>query len=377
MNYEDVLSLIKNKRENLGVKPGLERIKFALTELGNPQNHIKAIHIAGTNGKGSIASGISNSLIAAGYNVGLFTSPWVIDICEQIQVNHSFISHEKLSRLVERINNICPELTEFELFTAVSFEYFSEMNVDYMVIECGMGGELDSTNVIDNTLISVITEISLDHTEYLGNSLLEIAKNKAGIIKENSTVVLYPNHSLDSFFTSVCEGKNAKLKMVPDLGDAGKNNNKTIEVCLESLGSNIPVMPPTMPARLERINGNILLDGSHNNSSVKVLAEYLENNKIDGAAAVVSVMNDKDAGEYLKTISKFCASICICRSTNSRAIDCVELQCIAKKFCNNVSIIENPTGAVQFAVNTGRFVLICGSFYLARDVYHFLLKYKK
>ncbi len=376
MNYEDVLSLIKNKQENLGVKPGLERIKFALAELDNPQNHIKAIHIAGTNGKGSIASGISNSLIAAGYTVGLFTSPWVIDICEQIQVNHSFISHEKLSVLVERVNNICPELTEFELFTAVAFEYFSELNVNYMVIECGMGGELDSTNVIDNTLISVITEISLDHTEYLGNSLLEIAKNKAGIIKENSTVVLYPNHCLDSFFTSVCEEKNAKLRMVPDLGDVGKNNSKTIEVCLKSLGINIPVMPSTMPARLERINGNVLLDGSHNNSSVKVLAEYLRNNKINGVAAVVSIMNDKNAEEYIKSISMFCASICICRSTNNRAIDCTELLHIAKKYCNSVNIIKNPVDAVKHAINTGRFVLVCGSLYLARDVRRFLLECK-
>ena len=160
MIYNEALNFILGK-QSLGIMPGLTRIMNLLETMGNPQNEIKIIHIAGTNGKGTVAKTINNALIDSGHKVGLFSSPWIDDYREQIQINNEFISEEDFASYVDKYkDNDC---TEFEFLTAIMYKYFADSKVDYAVVECGMGGKGDSTNV-EQSNISVITSISLDHT---------------------------------------------------------------------------------------------------------------------------------------------------------------------------------------------------------------------
>ena len=167
MIYDEALNFILGK-QSLGIMPGLTRIMNLLEIMGNPQNDIKIIHIAGTNGKGTVAKTINNALIDSGYKVGLFSSPWIDDYREQIQINNDFISEEEFASYVDEYkDNDC---TEFEFLTAIMYKYFADIKVDYAVVECGMGGKGDSTNV-EQSNISVITSISLDHTAFLGDTV--------------------------------------------------------------------------------------------------------------------------------------------------------------------------------------------------------------
>ncbi len=372
MTYEDTLRLIKEK-EKLGTKPGLENIKKALNIFDNPQNKIKTLHIAGTNGKGTVASSLANSLSAAGFRTGLFTSPWVIDYREQIQIDGNYISKQDISNLFEGIDKQYKNLTEFELLTVCAFEYFYINSVDYAVIECGMGGSLDSTNVISSPLLSIITEVSLDHTDFLGKTIYEIAENKAGIIKKNGTAVIYPNEKLMDLFEKKARENNASIKSVPDLGSFEKNNYETVRLCLQSLNLSIPVLPASLPARHEMISDHILLDGSHNLSSVRALEYFVNKNHIDNAFAVISMMHDKDTESYIKTISNFCSEICVCRASNKRTEDVSVLYNTAKKYCERVIKRTDPKEAFNAALKSNKFVIVCGSFYLARDLRKYII----
>lgn len=199
MNYNDAIDFIHSTYK-FGSKLGLENIKRLTELLGNPQNSFKIIHIAGTNGKGSTSNMIHDVLMSSGYKVGLFISPFLEEFTERIQINKTHINKDSLTKITsivkEKINIMILEgynhPTEFEVVTAIGLKYFQEEKIDFLVLEVGLGGRFDATNVVNNTLISVITSISYDHTEYLGNTLEEIAFEKAGIIKENNHVVIYP-----------------------------------------------------------------------------------------------------------------------------------------------------------------------------------------
>ncbi len=194
MNYEECLEYIHSVNWCF-CKPGLERIAELCERLGNPQNKLKFIHIAGTNGKGSVCAMLSSVLVQAGYRVGLYTSPYITVFNERMRINGKNIDNEELIRLTEKIKPIADSMsdkpTEFELITALAFEYFSDNACDVVVLEAGMGGRLDSTNIIssESTLLSVITGIALDHTAYLGETIPLIAKEKAGIIKKGVPVL--------------------------------------------------------------------------------------------------------------------------------------------------------------------------------------------
>ena len=174
-------------------KPGLERIKTLCEALGNPQDDLRFIHVAGTNGKGSFCSMTESILRAAGYKVGLYTSPYIYRFNERMRVNGEDIPDTTLAEITEYVKPVADSMTdkptEFELITAIAFEYFKRERVDVVVLECGMGGRLDSTNVIKNPYLSVITGISLDHTAFLGDTVEKIALEKAGIIKDSAPVL--------------------------------------------------------------------------------------------------------------------------------------------------------------------------------------------
>lgn len=330
MNYNEALNFILSK-QSLGIKPGLTRIKALLDSMGNPQNKIRIIHIAGTNGKGTVARFINDALIDAGYKVGLFTSPWIIDYTEQIQINNTFIPQEVFAEYVDAYrDNDC---TEFEFLTAVMYKYFADSNVDWAVVECGMGGKGDSTNV-EKENIAVLTSISLDHTDFLGSTIEEITKEKEGIIRKNCPCFRYN-----------------------DTGNFNADNIDLANRVLHYLG--VEMAEPVKPVGRQQRIGNVLIDGGHNVEAGKVLAPV-----INDEIAVIGMMRDKDVDGYLSYVAPKCKKIICTNVDNKRAISAYELSRYAKKYCDDVTVTDNPRQAVkQDGVS-----LICGSFYLLREI---------
>ena len=296
---------------------GLKRIKLILALLDNPQRKYKIIHIAGTNGKGSTSKIINDILIEHFKNedkkIGLYTSPHLFSYNERIKINNIDISRYVFDRLINDINNLALEnnidLTEFELLTTVAFYYFYIKKVDYVILETGLGGKYDATNVIDNSLISVITTIDLDHTERLGNTINKIALEKAGIIKENSKVVISKDNLGYEVIKKVANAKNAKIIEPPKTKVEFENGvnwayieNKKIEFNL--LGShqaknlalalaaiynlNIKINEKTIENALKKVSWkfrldynkqkNLLIDCAHNPSGIRTLVNFLKDN---------------------------------------------------------------------------------------------------
>lgn len=335
MNYNQSLDYI-TKKLSLGIQPGLSRILSLLEKMNNPQDKIKIIHIAGTNGKGTVASYIASSLVAKGFKVGLFTSPWIFDYREQIQINGEFIGKEDFARYVsEYEENDC---TEFEFLCAIMYKYFADNNVDYAVVECGMGGKGDSTNVEKENVCSVLTSISLDHTDFLGDTLEEITREKEGIIRENSPCFRY------------C-----------DTGDFERDNIELAGHVLNYLGCDY-VKTEKPPARQQRI-GSIIFDGGHNYEAGRALSTVICNE-----TAVIGMMKDKDIDGYLSFVAPKCKKIICTNVNNKRAISAEMLAEYAKRYCNNVEVVDNPCKAVkQNGVS-----LVCGSFYLIREIINYI-----
>lgn len=196
MNYKQAMEYIESL-QGLGSVPGLENIINLCEKLGNPQDELKFVHIAGTNGKGSVSAYLLSVLSCAGYKVGNYNSPTIRDYRERICINGRMISQKAFCDLLERVKEACDTLVEegrahptpFEVDTALGFLYFKEKKCDYVILECGMGGKLDATNLVRNTVVAVFTPIGMDHMAFLGNSLSEIAQHKAGIIKPGCRVV--------------------------------------------------------------------------------------------------------------------------------------------------------------------------------------------
>lgn len=231
MNYKEVMDYI-HKVGNFGSNYGLARVEKLLELLGNPHKSLKVIHIAGTNGKGSTTSIITSLLIEEGYNVGMYTSPFLEVFEERIQINRTNISKEDLSKYVEIIKNEVNKVieeglgnpTEFEIITCLMFKYFYDKKVDYAVVEVGLGGRLDATNVVIPK-VSVLASISLDHMNILGDTIEEIAKEKCGIIKEDVPVVVYPQKKeAKKIIEKIAKEKNAKITYVD------KNDGKFLEI---------------------------------------------------------------------------------------------------------------------------------------------------
>ena len=190
MNYNEALNYIHSLLV-FGSKPGLERISELLNKLGNPQDDLKFIHVAGTNGKGSVCTMLSNIYMKAGLKTGLYTSPYVVDFRERIQFNGEYIEKDILAELCKQVKNTNVVVTEFEFITAMAMLYFKYKKCDIVILETGLGGRFDATNVIKENLASVITRIDFDHTAYLGDTLEKIAMEKSGIIK-NGPTICYP-----------------------------------------------------------------------------------------------------------------------------------------------------------------------------------------
>lgn len=420
MNYRDVINKI-NSFSNRGIKPGLERIEYLLSKLSNPQDELKIIHIAGTNGKGSVCSMLSSILTSANFKVGLFKSPHIINFRERFQINNKMISEEDICMT---FNKICPIIiemeknnlliTQFELITAMAVLWFKEQKCDIVILETGLGGRLDSTNVIKNTLISAITSISMDHMNILGNTLPEIAKEKVGIIKENSYVVTTNNQKsqvLDIIKQASIE-KNSKLivvdisnfkKIKSDLNGSlvsykgnvyhltllGNHQIENFSIVvgiievMNKLGFSINeenissgLQNIFHPARLEILNHNplIILDGAHNVDGALSVAEFIrENLNNKKIIAIIGMLKDKDYKSCIKILAPLFKMIIFTKiKNNPRALEPVILKNECLNLCNDLIIKDNSKEALQFSkekANINDVIFICGSLYLSEEIY--------
>lgn len=399
MKYIETLNYI----HSLGAfshKASLERITDVCEKLGNPQNNFKAIHVAGTNGKGSVCSFITASLIAAGYKVGTFVSPYITDFCERIQVGSKYISRDDLCRLSKKVIDTGVALTEFEFITAVGFLYFSENKIDIAVLETGLGGRFDATNVIPAPLTSVITKIGLDHTAILGDSIEQIAKEKCGIIKGDSVITSH-NQPLDAITVIKKYSSNVKTPNVNNLKDikisllgnsfiydntyyetslGGEYQIENALLAIETLKNcelaisddNIKqgLKNAFIPARLEVVSQNplIVIDGAHNPDGANALLPALK--EYSGCTAIIGVMKDKNYKAVLSTVLPFCENI-ICVTPNvPRALSANDLAVQVEKYCENVLIAKTPQQALNIAKQnrSGKPIFIFGSLYLASEI---------
>ena len=369
MSYEETLAYIHSVKWQ-GSKPGLSRTRALLSALGNPERQLRFVHIAGTNGKGSTAACIASCLQAAGWRVGLYTSPYINRFNERMQVNGVPISDEDLETLVDRIRPIANALTdsptEFELITALGFLYFLQMHCDIVVLEVGLGGALDSTNVIPAPEAAVITALGLDHTAVLGDTIQDVARAKAGIIKAGAPVITYGGvPEADAVIAAACKEQGcslypvdfSQLTLLPsDLSGSRFSFGNLSNLTLPLLGSyqpkNAAVAITTLkvldkqgwhisdaaireglrtvqwPGRFEllRTDPPFLLDGSHNPHGMRATAQSLQDRfPQQKFTFLISVMADKDVTGILTPILPLAKEFVTVRANLPRAMPAEEL----------------------------------------------------
>lgn len=403
--------------DKFGSRPGLDRIKRFLDILGNPQDRLRFVHVAGTNGKGSVCAMISSTLTAAGYKTGLFISPYITDFCERIQVNGRMIPVEVLENAVERTFPIIEQLreddciiTEFEYVMALEFLIHSEAKCDIVVLETGLGGLLDCTNVIKPPLCSVITRIGLDHTAVLGDTIEEITIQKCGIIKPSSVAVTSAqDEEVMRIIVDDCRAKGVSLVKsggisikileetidgtkfeynnsvitLPLIGSHQIENAKTALSALESIKADFPVSPDDIkigfknavnPARFEVLSKNplVILDGAHNPNGVCALKNALEKyvNK-KPKLLVIGMLADKDSRSSLSILSGKFRKVYTVPVNNPRTLSSDELARECKSYFDNVesfaSVFEAIDSALVSAKQTDCALVIAGSLYLAGE----------
>ncbi|MDD5086820.1 MAG: bifunctional folylpolyglutamate synthase/dihydrofolate synthase [Candidatus Nanoarchaeia archaeon] len=368
---------------------GLEAIKKFLNLIGNPEKKLKIIHVAGTNGKGSVCAMISSVLSEAGFKEGMFTSPHLMKVNERIRINDELISDEDFRRIAdfiyetEKKNNV--SLTFFETLTIMAFIYFNEKKADYAVMETGMGGRLDATNV-SQPIISVITNIGLEHKDVLGNTIKEIANEKAGIIKPNTTVVTSAKGKALSVIENIAEKHNSKLVVAKKLsninlrlkGEYQKENASTAFAVLKELGLNEDIILNGLknaywPGRFEFMDGNILLDCAHNPDGIKALVKSIKKLDYNNLIVVIGVMKDKDISSIEKKLEKLNPMVIATKASLSRSKEPEEIA----KYFENIEIIPDLKKAIKYAVDKAEkndLILITGSIYVVGEAYPFITK---
>ena len=411
MTYQEAIQYI-HQTPKFGRELGNQLFLRLLEKYHHPQKDLKYIHIAGTNGKGSTAIMLSEILQAAGYKTGLFTSPYIERYNERIRIDGTPIPDEILaditSEMKEMIETYDTPIPEFALGTAIAFRWFSQEKVDIVILETGLGGRLDATNVIEKSLVSVITAIGLDHTQYLGDTLAKIAEEKCGIIKKNCPVVSYPiqEEEVWNVLKKNAEKKQAPL-MIAELPEKTKNgmrlNNKkyplglegefqiynaatavkTIDV-LRSQGYTITdsavvsgLEKAKNPARFEKFGEHIILDGAHNPQAFTALLDSLQeiNRPIYFCTAM---MEDKDYQDCVAILAKHATAVITTQLDMPRCCSATTLaeeyrkQGISKAYAD-----PNPKEAVEKALalaGAKGLVCICGSLYLAGELRPYLRK---
>ncbi|EJO5348712.1 bifunctional folylpolyglutamate synthase/dihydrofolate synthase [Clostridium botulinum] len=424
MNYKQAREYIQSKAR-FGSNLGLDRTEKLLKLLDSPHKKLKCIHIAGTNGKGSTTAMVSSVLKEVGYKVGMYTSPYIEEFEERIQINNENIPKDDLSYIITKIANVVEKVenmgygnpTEFEIITVSMFYYFYLKKVDFAVIEVGLGGRLDSTNVLD-PILTIITSISYDHMNILGNTLEEIAYEKAGIIKK-APVIMYPQkEECKKIIEKVCKEKKCELIKVEDnlnnieIKSIGKNtghqnfklktkdnnyevylpllgehqikNCSTAILSLEKLiklGINIEkkhilsgLKKVIWPARLEIVNKNPLtvIDGAHNIEGIKSLKnninKYFKYNKL---ILILGILKDKEIEDMIKTLVPIAHRVLTVTPHSDRGQSSKKLMNTVLKYnknCEDLEGYEECYNKAKSYCEDEDMILICGSLYMVGDM---------
>ena len=408
MDYKQALEELYSIKE-WKFRLGLKNMKMLLKKLNNPERKLKCIHVAGTNAKGSVCSMISSILIDAGYTVGMYTSPHLKKFNERIRINNNFISDKEVAEYYLRVKKHATNQSFFEITTAMAFLYFFEKKVDFAVLEVGMGGRLDSTNVI-KPLVSVITNIGYEHTDKLGKTLGKIAYEKSGIIKENAPVVTGAQGIALETIKKIAKKKNSELyavnnkKIIKKKLDKKDNiwrfdfNNyknlalgnlkgefqiknaiiaiKTLEILNNNNGAGINnknmidgLKNAEWPARFQFIGKNIIIDSAHNPDGFRVLFGELKNLDYSKLILVMGFSRDKNVKKISNIIesSKKIKKIVLTQAHNERAMPTEK----AKKYFKNAISIKNSRKALNYAKKITKkndLVLVAGSIYLAGEL---------
>lgn len=396
--------------------PGLHRIRALCAALGDPQDGLKFVHLAGTNGKGSTACMTASVLQAAGYQVGLYTSPYLVQFYERIRVNGVMIADEDLTRLTERVASVCKGLTlpegesigEFEFTTALAFLYFAERGCDIVVLETGLGGRCDATNVIKDAEVCVLTPISRDHMEMLGDTIAGIAGEKAAIIKPGCAVVCAEEQAEEAraVIRRTCQqqgavwypdGQACKLLRCDINGSAfvyegqgytvsmpGRHqieNAKTVLRAIAALrdrGWSIPEESVTqglararMPGRLEKVIEHplVLLDGAHNAAGAAALCTVMDEMlKMRRIHVIMGMVRDKEYEVCVGEIARRADAFYACApQANDRALCEQTIAALAEQYCDEVydcHTLEHALGKALQKAEPKDCVVVCGSLYL-------------
>ncbi|MBO4433641.1 MAG: bifunctional folylpolyglutamate synthase/dihydrofolate synthase [Clostridia bacterium] len=415
MDYNEAINYIETAGL-LGSKPGLSRIKELCRLLGDPQEKVKYIHVAGTNGKGSVCAMLNEILIRSGLKTGLFTSPHLCCFEERIRVGGFDMPKSRLAEIIGKVKNCADKMsdkpTEFEIATAAAFLYFYEENCDIVVLETGLGGRLDATNIIKSPLLTVITGIGLDHTAILGDTLWQIAYEKGGIIKENVPLVLAACHPAASgVLVNIAKEKSAPLISVNymrqenvsvslggtvfDFDPYGKvylslaglyqadNAAAAITAAEQLKKQGLPITEKSLfeglkntrwQARFEVFCENpiIIYDGAHNPQGAAALVQNLNAVNINRAVFVSGVMKDKDYRLFAEAISPLAETVLTVKPDNPRALDPGILAGVFKEFGVTAEPYNTVKEGVRAAVNLAKGknipLIICGSLYMYKEV---------
>lgn len=415
MNYNEALEYIHSVSWK-GSVPGLSRISKLLSLMGNPEQKLKYVHIVGTNGKGSTASIITSVLKSAGYKAGMYTSPFIVSFNERIQINGEMISDKCLAEITEYIKPFADSMedrpTEFELVTAVAFEYFYRTECDIVVLEAGMGGEFDATNAIPAPEVAVFTNIGLDHTDYLGDTVEKIAQTKSGILKKGSDCVIYPSQdgaaevikqkcvSLDIPYTVVDFGSinpvsasidgqvfdwgDYKLLSTGLLGAHQRCNAATALTAVQKLNDrgfliteeNIRtgLLNTVWQGRFEVLRKKplFIVDGGHNPQCMEALAENIRTYFPDTRLTVLTgVLADKDYAAMYDLIAPYVKEFILVTPPSPRALPAKELGKKLLMYGKPITVCETVYEGVEKAVLTVEpqgAILAFGSLYMIGDI---------
>lgn len=422
-NFVEAIQYLEDLNK-FGWKPGLDRIKKLLELLGNPERNFKSIHVGGTNGKGSVTVTIGKILEDQGYKVGKFISPEIFNIRERIQINSEWISEDKIIGILSTIRFLIEEMkasgyeepTNFEVWTAMCFQYFSEEAIDFGVIEVGLGGEIDSTNVID-PILSVITNVSIDHKDYLGDTEVEITKVKSGIIKKGRPVITGSTNKevlevieakalsmgceiyrfgleFDGIEKSFDEGisnfifQNKEYDLEVSYSLVGHHQIVNGSVSLEAvyilnkLGYKVDVTKARQSltnvfwaGRLEMLHykgKRVLLDAAHNLEGAKNLALALTDiYNYRRIVLMVGILADKERQKMIDYIGPFGDKVIVTRPNSPRADDFKKVGEYFKEYSNEIYIIEDVKEALEKGISLledGDILCITGSIYMLQEI---------
>lgn len=420
MNYSEALEYIHSINWEF-CKPGLERIRELCDGLGNPQNKLKFIHVAGSNGKGSFCSMLQSVLTEAGYKTGLYTSPYIRCFNERMMIDGKMIDNDQLCRITERVKVVSDKMTdkptEFELVTAIALEYFKDNGCDLVVLECGLGGRLDSTNVVENTILSVITSISLEHTAILGDTIDKIAYEKAGIIKENGVClwcagdngtdamlsvanekkasVVFVNHmdarvkraDLDGTVISYGGFKNIKIKLLGSYQILNATNTLAAINELRYQGYDISddavrtgMEKASWSARFERIIDTpcVVFDGAHNPEGILEALKSIKKYFKGQVLILTGVMADKNYTFIASRLKDVAKRIYTVTPNNPRALDAKKFAQVFEGLGAEATGYNTIDEAVKAAMDDARKenlpLVALGSLYMYNDVYEAVIK---